>query len=513
MPEAPESGGTGKAQSHNPVAHADEKSDTPVVPEKPSNKGDSQNCDPAEMVEERGVAKGNVSENPAARTPRRDKPASMGLEGVRIAAKRDKKSQFTALLHHITPQLLAQSFYALRKDAAPGVDAVTWQDYEEGLHERVQTLHRQIHVGGYRATPSRRVLIPKADGRQRALGIASLEDKVVQQAVATVLNMIYEEDFLGFSYGFRQGRSQHQALDALSVGIQSRGVNWIVDADIAGFFDEIDHDWMLKFLEHRIADQRMLRLISKWLKAGVIEDGRRVGATKGTPQGAVISPLLANIYLHYALDLWARQWRGRHARGKAIMVRYADDSVYGFKSEDAARSFLAAMQERLAKFGLTLNATKTRLIEFGRFAAIDRKRRGQDKPETFDFLGFTHCCSTTRQGKYKVLRLTVKKRMRVKIAQIRVELMKRRHRPIAEVGGWLRRVVQGYLNYHAVPGNLYRLRGMCSEIERAWRHSLMRRSQRPKMPWSRFQKIAKRFMPITRNAHPYPQARFYASHT
>ncbi|MBK7050673.1 MAG: hypothetical protein IPH54_07730 [Rhodoferax sp.] len=309
--------------------------------------------------------------------------------------------RFTALLHHITPALLAQSFYALRRDAAPGVDAVTWQDYEEGLHERVQTLHRQIHVGGYRATPSRRLLIPKADGRQRALGIASLEDKIVQQAVVTVLNMIYEEDFLGFSY----------------------------------------------------------------------------------------------------------------ARGKAIMVRYADDSVYGFKSEEVARNFLAAMQERLAKFGLTLNAKKTRLIEFGRFAAINRKRRGQDKPETFDFLGFTHCCSTTRQGKYKILRLTVKKRMRVKTAQIRVELMKRRHRPIAEVGRWLNRVVQGYLNYHAVPGNLYRLRSMCSEIERAWRHSLMRRSQRPKMPWSRFQKIAKRFMPNIRNAHPYPQARFYASHT
>lgn len=513
MPEAPESGGTGKAQSHNPVAHADEKSDTFVVPKKQSNKGGSRSGDPAETVEGRSVAKGNASEKPAARTPRRDKPASMGLEGVRIAAKRDKKVRFTALLHHITPALLAQSFYALRRNAAPGVDEVTWQDYEEGLHERVQTLHRQIHVGGYRATPSRRVLIPKADGRQRALGIASLEDKIVQQAVVTVLNMIYEEDFLGFSYGFRQGRSQHQALDALSVGIQSRGVNWIVDADIAAFFDEIDHDWMLKFLEHRIADSRMLRLIGKWLKAGVMEDGRRVGATKGTPQGAVISPLLANTYLHYALDLWARQWRHRYARGKAIMVRYADDSVYGFKSEEAARSFLAAMQERLAKFGLTLNAKKTRLIEFGRFAAVNRKRRGQDKPETFDFLGFTHCCSTTRQGKYKILRLTVKKRMRVKTAQIRVELMKRRHRPIAEVGRWLNRVVQGYLNYHAVPGNLYRLRSMCSEIERAWRHSLMRRSQRPKMPWSRFQRIAKRFMPTTRNIHPYPDTRFYASHT
>jgi len=509
VPEPRGAGGTGKAQSRNPVAHAGEKSDTPVVPKKPSNKGD----DPAEMVEERSVAKGNVSKNPAPRNPSRTKVASKGLEGVRIAAQRDKKVRFTALLHHITPTLLIESFYALRHDAAAGVDAVTWRDYEEGLHERVPTLHREIHVGGYRATPSRRVLIPKADGRQRALGIASLEDKVVQQAVVTVLNTIYEEDFLGFSYGFRPGRSQHQALDALSVGIKSRGVNWIVDADIAAFFDEIDHDWMLKFLEHRIADQRLLRLIRKWLKAGVIEDGRRVEATKGTPQGAVISPLLANIYLHYALDLWARQWRGRHARGKAIMVRYADDSVFGFKSEETARSFLAAMQERLGKFGLTLNTTKTRLIEFGRFAANNRKRRGQGKPETFDFLGFTHCCSTTRQSNFKVLRLTVKKRMRAKIAQIRVELMSRRHQPIVVVGKWLNRVVRGYLNYHAVPGNLYRLGSMCKDIGRAWRHCLMRRSQRPQMPWNRFNRIARRFMPPIRNAHPYPEERFYASHT
>lgn len=513
VPEARESGGTGKAQSHNSVAHADEKSDTPVVPKKPSNKGKSQSGDPAEMVEERGAAKGNATKPPAQRTPCRNKIASRGLEGVRIAVRRDKALRCTALLHHITPTLLVESFYALSRNAAAGVDAVTWRDYEEGLDERVQTLHRQIHTGGYRANPSRRVHIPKADGKQRALGIASIEDKVVQQAVVTVLNTIYEEDFLGFSYGFRPGRSQHQALDALSVGIKSKGVGWIVDADIAAFFDEIDHNWMLKFLEHRIADQRLLRLIRKWLKVGVIEDGRRVAATKGTPQGAVISPLLANIYLHYALDLWARQWRHRHARGKAIMVRYADDSVFGFKNQEAATSFLAAMHERLAKFGLSLNTAKTRLIEFGRFAASNRQSRGQGKPETFDFLGFTHCCSTSRQGRYNILRLTVKKRMRAKIAQIRVELMRRRHLPIAEVGMWLNKVVQGYLNYHAVPGNLHRLRSLCSDIERAWRHALMRRSQRPKMPWSRFRRIAKRFMPTPRNAHPYPEARFYASHT
>ena len=513
VPEPRGTGGTGKAQSHNPVAYADEKSDTFVVPEKPSNKGERQSGDPAEMVEGRRVAKGNVSKNPAPRTPSRAKVASMGLEGVRIAASRDKELRFTALLHHITPTLLVESFYALRHDAAAGVDAVTWQDYEEGLSTRVHELHREIHTGSYRATPSRRVYIPKADGKQRPLGIASLEDKVVQQAVVTVLNTIYEEDFLGFSYGFRQGRSQHNALDALMVGIKSRHVNWILDADIAAFFDEIDHNWMLKFLEHRIADQRILRLIGKWLKAGVIEDGVRVAASKGTPQGAVISPLLANIYLHYALDQWTQQWRQRHARGQVIAVRYADDSVFGFKSETTARQFLAAMQDRLAKFGLTLHAKKTRLIEFGRFAANNRKRRGQDKPETFDFLGFTHCCSTTRQGLFQVRRLTVKKRMRAKIAEIRVELMRRRHQPIAVVGKWLNRVVRGYLNYHAVPGNLYRLGSMCKDIGRAWRHSLMRRSQRPKMPWSRFSRIAQRFMPPMRNLHPYPEDRFYASHT
>lgn len=517
VPEPQGTGGTGKAQSRNPVAYADEKSDTSVVPKKPSNKGSGPASDPAEMVEGRSVAKGNVTENPTPRTPSRDKRVSMGLEGVRIAARQDKTLRFTALLHHITPQLLVESFYALRHDAAAGVDGVTWEDYEEGLTQRLPALHREIHTGAYRAQASRRVLIPKADGKQRALGIASLEDKVVQQAVVTVLNTIYEEDFLGFSYGFRQRRSQHQALDALSVAIKSKRVNWILDADIAAFFDEIDHDWMLKFLAHRIADQRILRLIRNWLKAGVIEvDGqgqRRIAATKGTPQGAVISPLLANIYLHYVLDLWTHQWRGRHARGAVSVVRYADDSVFGFQNELDANGFLAAMQERLEKFGLTLNAKKTRLIEFGRFAARSRKRRGQAKPETFDFLGFTHCCSTTRQGQFTVRRLTVKKRMRAKTAEIRAELMLRRHQPVAVVGKWLNRVVQGHLNYHAVPGNLYRLGSMCKDIGRAWRHSLMRRSQRPKMPWSRFSRIAKRFMPPIRTIHPYPEQRFYASHT
>ncbi|WP_191622682.1 group II intron reverse transcriptase/maturase [Pseudomonas fluorescens] len=423
--------------------------------------------------------------------------------------------QFTALLHHITPQLLAQSFYALRRDAAVGVDGMSWREYEEGLLQRVTDLHAMLHSGAYRATPSRRVYIPKADGRQRPLGIASLEDKIVQQAVVTVLNAIYEEDFLGFSYGFRPGRSQHDALDALdalTVALKGQKVNWILDADITSFFDEIDHEWMLMFLGHRIADRRLLGLICKWLQAGIMEDGRRVAATKGTPQGAVISPLLANIYLHYVLDLWARQWRQRHARGDVIVVRYADDSVVGFRTQWQAQQFLVQLQERLARFGLSLNASKTRLIEFGRFAARNRRKRGLGKPETFDFLGFTHCCSTNRSGGFQILRLTVKKRMRATLLAIRDELKRRRHEPIRAQGQWLTRVVRGYFNYHAVPGNLIRLGGFRSAVCRLWRQALKRRSQRNRLQWSRYGRLADLYIPRPRNAHPYPEDRF-ASHT
>ena len=506
VPGAARSGGAGKVNDHNPVIDAAEKSDTSIVPRKPPNKGE-----PAEVVEGRGVAEGNAGEAPAGRTQSRE-TASKGLEGIREAAKRDRRMKFTALLHHITPSLLVESFYDLKRNAAAGVDGVTWRDYENVLYTRVHELHREIHTGAYRAQASRRVYIPKADGKLRPLGIAALEDKVVQQAVVKVLSMIYEEDFLGFSYGFRSGRGQHDALDALYVGINSRKVNWIVDADIQAFFDSIDHEWMLRFLEHRIADRRILRLIRKWLKAGVIENGRRVAAEKGTPQGAVISPLLANIYLHYVLDLWAHQWRQRHATGQVVIVRYADDSVFGFVRREDAEAFLAALRDRMAPFGLMLHPDKTRLIEFGRFANQNRQRRGEGKPETFDFLGFTHCCGKTRKGWFKILRLTVKKRMRATLKAIRAKLRSMMHHPVPQVGKWLGRVVQGYFNYFGVPGNEYRLCSFRSEICRTWRRMLQRRSQRSNLSWERFRRLEKRYIPPYRNAHPYPEQRFGVTH-
>ena len=506
-PSATTLGNSGKAESRTPESSTVEKSDVLVVPGKPLNKGDQ----PAETVEGRSAAKGNAEQGPTPRTQSRISCVSTGLDGVRQAARRNRRLRFTALLHHITPQLLVDSFYGLQKNAAAGVDGVLWRDYEKVLPQRIPELHRVIHAGAYRARPSRRVFIPKADGRERPVGIASLEDKVVQQAVVTVLSAIYEEDFLRFSYGFRQGRGQHNALDALTAAIKSRKVNWIVDADIRSFFDEIDHGWMLRFLEHRIADRRVIRLIRKWLEAGVIEGGKRIPAIKGTPQGAVISPLLANIYLHYAFDLWIQHWRKTPGQGEVIVTRYADDSVVGFENVRTAETFLAVLQERLGKFGLTLHPDKTRLIEFGRYAAERRRKRGQGRPETFDFLGFTHCCGTDRQGNFQVVRVTIKKRMRATLTAIREKLLQRRHEPVPVQGEWIRRVLNGYFAYHAVPTNLWQLNGFRTEVCRAWRHALLRRSQRSRLNWLRFNRLVRAYIPSCRVLHPYPEQRFFAS--
>jgi group II intron reverse transcriptase/maturase len=306
---------------------------------------------------------------------------------VREVARRDRNARFTALLHHVTLDRLRAAYWAISPKAAPGVDGVTWAAYGLDLEVNLQVLHGRVQAGSYRATPSRRVYIPKADGRLRALGIASLEDKIVQRAVVEVLNAVYEVDFKGFSYGFRPGRGPHDALDALAVGLERTRVNWVLDMDIRNFFGQIDHRWLRRFVEHRIADKRIWRLIGKWLAAGVIEDGQWSASEEGSPQGASASPLLANVYLHYVFDLWADWWRRHRANGDVIIVRFADDVTVGFQYEQDARRFWNELGERLAKFGLDLHPDKTRLIEFGRRASIDRQRRGLGKPETFDFLG------------------------------------------------------------------------------------------------------------------------------
>jgi len=435
------------------------------------------------------------------------------LDRVREAARRDGKLRFTALLHHVTIDLLRDSYHCLKKQAAPGVDGVTWEEYGQNLEARLSDLHGRIHRGAYRAKPSRRVWIPKSDGRQRPLGIAALEDKVVQHAVGTVLNQIWEEDFRGFSYGFRPGRSQHDALDALNVGIARRKVNWVLDLDVRAFFDRIDHAWLIKFVEHRVGDRRIVRLIQKWLKAGVMEQGRWAEAKEGTPQGAVISPILANLYLHYVLDVWVDQWRRKQASGDVIIVRYADDAVLGFQHRYEAERFLTQLRERLARFGLDLNSEKTRLIEFGRFAALSRKKRGQGRPETFNFLGFVHMCGTSyRAGNFEIRRKTIGKRMAAKLKEIKAELQRRRHEPTADTLKWLQSVVRGYFRYHAVPGNEQRMRVFRKDVLRLWLYQLRRRSQRSRWTWERFLERLAVHIPFPRTEHPYPSVRFDAKY-
>jgi len=467
----------------------------------------------AEAGEGRARTKENDCQTHTSPTQGGKKGVSQGLAGVRQAAGERKGERFTALLHHLTQELLRQSFYALKREAAAGVDGVRWKEYEAGLEDRLNDLHSRVHRGAYRAQPSRRVYIPKADGRQRPLGIAALEDKIVQQAVVTILNEIYENDFLGFSYGFRPGRSQHQALDALTVGITRKRVNWVLDLDIRGFFDNMSHEWTIKFVEHRVGDPRVLRLIKKWLKAGVSEEGKWQESKIGTPQGAVISPLLANINLHYALDLWVEAWRRKVGRGDMIVVRYADDVVLGFELKEDAERFMRELRERLAKFGLELHPDKTRLIEFGRFAAPNREGRGKGKPETFDFLGFTHMCGKNRKtGYFDVKRKTVKKRMRAKLQVLKEELRQRMHEPIVETGKWLETVVRGYYQYYAVPGNTGSLGVFRDRLLGQWRHVLSRRSQQRLPTWNRVGRIFNRWLPHPRILHPFPHTRFDAMH-
>lgn len=500
-----------KAERHRPETHGGPytgtKAETPDT-DKGTPKSSKVSADIAtEEMEGRSLAKENTDEQNAHRTQRRGR-APNALDRVREAAVRNKGMRFTALLHHVDVDRLRAAFKALKKGAAPGVDGVTWEQYAEHLEENIQGLHRRLRQGAYRPRPSRRVYIPKADGRQRPLGIASLEDKVVQRAVVEVLNAIYEKDFLGFSYGFRPGRSQHDALDALGVGLHEK-VSWVLDADIRGFFDAIDHEWLTKFVEHRVGDPRVLRLIQKWLSAGVMEDGEWTQSKVGSPQGATVSPLLANIYLHYVLDLWVRQWRKRQAHGEVIIVRYADDFIVGFQFRRDAEQFLVELRERFAKFRLELHPDKTRLLEFGRFALRDRERRGQaGSPETFNFLGFTHICGRNlKAGKFQVQRRTMRTRMTAKLREVKTELQRRRHLPVTVQGRWLAAVVRGHIAYYGVPTNYNALDAFRSSVARLWHRSLLRRSQRSRVNWKRMGRIIARWLPSATIVHPWPHQR------
>jgi RNA-directed DNA polymerase len=483
------------------------QSDGPVVPANPPNKAAA-----AEAGEERGPAMGNT-----AGETRPGRSAGSGVSSelgrVRQVAQRDKDARFTALLHHVSLERLVMAYWDLSPKAAPGVDGVTWGAYGQDLVANLRDLHERVRQGRYRASPSRRAYIPKADGRLRPLGIATLEDKIVQRAVVEVLNAVYEADFLGFSYGFRPRRGPHQALDALATGIMSKRVNWVLDADIRDFFGQLDRDWLMRFLGHRIADKRVLRLVGKWLAAGVIEDGQWTESEKGSPQGASVSPLLANVYLHYVLDLWADWWRKRHAHGNVIIVRFADDFIVGFEHQEDARGFLAELGGRFAKFGLELHPDKTRLIEFGRHAARDRAARGDGKPETFQFLGFTHICATSRGGRFWIRRKTDSKRLRAKLRQAKAEIMRRRHLPVPEQGRWIASVIRGHQAYYGVPGNYDAVHAFRTQVTRHWHRALSRRSQKGHVAWTRMNRLVMRWLPPTRIMHPFPEQRFAASHS
>ena len=512
-----------------------EKSDKPVVPMKPANSGASPSfwklLEQLEQVEGRGLAKenedhvGNETDvifqagpaKQADRTQSRleesvitlDEGLPRALDRVRQAACRDKGLKFTSLWHHVyNMDRLREAYFALKRNVAAGIDGETWQMYGQELESNLKDLSERLVLGTYRAKPVKRVYIPKADGRQRPIGIPVLEDKIVQRAAVKVLNAVYETDFLGFSYGFRPGRSAHMALDALAVGIQTKKVSWLLDADIRGFFDTLDHEWLIKFVEHRIADNRVVRHIQKWLNAGVMEEGKRTFQEEGTPQGESISPLLANIYLHYVFDLWADQWRKTQARGEVIIVRYADDFVVGFQNESDAGRFHEGLRERLRKFNLELHAEKTRVIEFGRFAAERRERRGKGKPETFNFLGFTHACDKKRKdGKFIVLRQTIAKRMQAKLKELNKTLRRAMHRPVREVGRWLGQVLSGHYRYYGVPRNYTALSRFRDRVRRLWQRAMGRRSQKGRIGEARMSQLAAFWLPTPRICHPYPSER------
>jgi RNA-directed DNA polymerase len=484
--------------------HGPEKSDSVVVAGKPTNKAERSVAEP---VEPRTGTKGNADQQSTRRAQDRVS-VSQALERVRQAARQKKKERFTALLHHVAPAMLRTAFYALKRDAAPGIDGMTWEAYEADLDRRIEELHARVKSGAYRASPSRRSYIPKEDGSKRPLAVAALEDKIVQRAVSAVLSAIYEEDFLGFSYGFRPKRSQHDALDALIVGISSRKVNFILDADIRSFFTEVSQEWVVRFLEHRIGDKRVIRLVQKWLRAGVLEDGIVTIEEKGTGQGSVISPLLANVYLHYVFDLWAERWRRREATGDMIIVRYADDTVIGFEHEADARRFWDAMRDRLREFSLSLHPDKTRLIVFGRYAAQNREKRGLGKPGTFTFLGFVLICGKSRRGDFQIRRKSRRDRMRTKLREVKEGLRQRRHGSIPETGNWLGQIVAGYFAYHAVPTNSAAIGAFRYHVTVLWYRQLCRRSQKARLVWSRMAKLADEFLPKPQVLHPWPSARF-----
>lgn len=487
-----------------------EKSDTPVVPAKRANKA---GVSAAERVEGSGAKTRNAELQSTVRTQSRV-AVSQAQDRIREAVTRDKRERQTALLHHMTVDALRDAFFNLKRDAAPGVDRMTWDEYANGVEERLADLHGRVLGGAYRALPSRRKFIPKPDGRLRPLGIAALEDKIVQAALVAILTPVYEVAFLGFSYGFRPGRSQHNALDALAYGIARRKVRWILDADIRSFFDTVNHDWLIRFVGQRIGDKRVIRLIQKWLKASVLEEGLEIATTQGTPQGAVISPLLANIYLHYVFDLWAQRWRQRQAQGDMIVVRYADDTVLGFEHREDAKLFLKDLHERLAQFGLSLHPDKTRLIEFGKDAIDDRNDRGEGKPETFDFLGFTHYCAKTRgDGRFKLGRKTQAKRRRIKLRAIKDTLRKQMHATIDEQGRWLAAVLRGYFAYFAVPTNGACVSAFRQQVKERWLRVLRRRSQQRHLTWDGVQQFVDRLLPAPRVLHPWPEQRFHVMHS